>query len=109
MNHNCAAMLAIDPRRVNNSVYQKTLGLNDFYLADGKGGPPLGNVQLLGKINGADPAGPTCGCAPEFALDSMARRHAVDWYLMSEDLPDPESRVMVDGDEHRAATGGAPT
>ena len=25
-------------------------------------------------------------------------RHAVDWYLMCEDLPDPESRIMVDGD-----------
>ena len=25
--------------------------------------------------------------------------HAVDWYLMCEDLPDPESRIMVDGDE----------
>ncbi len=23
--------------------------------------------------------------------------HAVDWYLMCEDLPDPESRIMVDG------------
>ena len=34
----------------NNSVYQKTLGLNDFYFDDGDGGPPLGNVQLLGKI-----------------------------------------------------------
>ena len=33
---------------------------------------------------------------PKFALDYMAG-HAVDWYLMCEDLPDPESRIMVDG------------
>ena len=52
MNHNSAAMLAIDPRRRNDSVYQKTLMLNDYYLSDGKGGKPLGNVQLLGKIDG---------------------------------------------------------
>ena len=57
MNHNCSAMLAIDPRLTNDSVYQKTIGLNDFYLDDGRGGPPLGNVQLLGRVSGADPEG----------------------------------------------------
>jgi hypothetical protein len=31
-------------------VFQKTLGLNDFYLA-GNGRPPLGNIQMLGKSN----------------------------------------------------------
>jgi len=52
MNHNCSAVLAIDPRSVNDSVYQKTLGVNDFYLDDGRGGPPLGNIQLLGRVTG---------------------------------------------------------
>ena len=37
MNHNASAVLAVDPRTINNSVYQKTLGLNDFYLDDGRG------------------------------------------------------------------------
>ena len=55
MNHNCSAVLAIDPRSINDSVYQKTLGINDFYLDDGRGGPPLGNIQLLGRVTGADP------------------------------------------------------
>ena len=50
MNHNCSAVLAIDPRTINDSVYQKTLGINDFYLDDGRGGPPLGNIQLLGRV-----------------------------------------------------------
>lgn len=97
MNHNSAAMLAIDPRRKNDSVYQKTLMLNDYYLSDGKGGKPLGNVQLLGKIDG-NMLRANVRLAPKFALDFMAR-HAVDWYLMCEDLPDPESRVMVDGND----------
>ena len=95
MNHNSAAMLAIDPRRKNTSVYQKTLSLNDYYLSDGKGGKPLGNVQLLGKING-DMLRANVRLAPRFALDFIAD-HSVDWYLMCEDLPDPESRIMVDG------------
>jgi choline dehydrogenase-like flavoprotein len=95
MNHNSSAALAIDPFRRNDSIYQKTIGLNDFYLDDGRGGPPLGNVQLLGKISGAILKS-QLRMAPEFALEMMARR-AVDFYLMSEDLPSPDSRVWLDG------------
>ncbi len=95
MNHNCSAMLAIDPRAVNDSVYQKTLGINDFYLDDGRGGAPLGNIQLLGRVT-APILKPSIPIAPEWALGLMSRR-AVDWYAMSEDLPNPESRVTVEG------------
>lgn len=95
MNHNSSAILAIDPRRRNDSVYQKTLMLNDYYLSDGKGGKPLGNVQLLGKIDG-NILKSNVKRVPKLALDFMAG-HAVDWYLMCEDLPDPESRITVDG------------
>ncbi len=99
MNHNSSAMLAIDPRWRNTSVYQKTLGINDFYLSDGAGGPPLGNVQLLGRVTAPILKANMRGL-PEWALKPMADR-AVDWYLMSEDLPNPESRVTVrDGRIH---------
>src|SRR5258707_7580430 len=47
MNHNSSAILAVDPRTVNDSVYQKTFGINDFYLDDGVSGPPLRNIPLL--------------------------------------------------------------
>ena len=99
MNHNASAMLAIDPRVVNDSVYQKTLGINDFYLDDGKGGPPLGNIQLLGRVT-APILKANMPRAPEWALTLMSRR-SVDWYAMSEDLPNPESRVTVDGERIR--------
>jgi len=95
MNHNCSALLAIDPRTINDSVYQKTLGINDFYLDDGRGGPPLGNVQLLGRVT-APILKSGVPRAPEWALSLLSRR-AVDWYAMSEDLPNPESRVTVSG------------
>jgi choline dehydrogenase-like flavoprotein len=93
MNHNTSALLAIDPRERNDSVYQKTLALNDFYLDDGRGGGPLGNIQLLGRVSGAILKA-NVKWAPEWALD-LASGRAVDWYLMSEDLPRPESRVSV--------------
>jgi choline dehydrogenase-like flavoprotein len=95
MNHNATAMLAIDPRVVNDSVYQKTLGINDFYLDDGKGGPPLGNIQLLGRVT-APILKTNIPWAPERALSALSRR-SVDWYAMSEDLPNPDSRVTIDG------------
>lgn len=96
MNHNCSAMLAVNPFRRNDSIYQKTLMLNDYYLTGGRDGLPLGNVQLLGKINGDILKANAPKWAPRFALDFMAG-HAVDWYMMTEDLPNPESRIMVDG------------
>jgi choline dehydrogenase-like flavoprotein len=95
MNHNCSAVLAIDPRTVNDSVYQKTLGINDFYLDDGRGGPPLGNIQLLGRVT-APILKSNLPNAPEWALAPLTRR-SVDWYAMSEDLANPDSRVTVQG------------
>jgi choline dehydrogenase-like flavoprotein len=95
MNHNCAALLAVNPWRRNDAVYQKTLGLNDFYLSDGAGGRPRGKKQLLGKVDRAMLKAKQPG-VPRSAMDWLAR-HSVDWYVMSEDLPDPESRVRLDG------------
>jgi choline dehydrogenase-like flavoprotein len=99
MNHNASAVVAIDPRVVNDSVYQKTLGINDFYLDDGRGGPPLGNLQLLGRVT-APILKANIRWAPEWGLGPISKR-AVDWYAISEDLPNPESRVTVDGAQIR--------
>ena len=93
MNHNSSALLAVDPRERNDSIYQKTLGINDFYLDDGRGGGPLGNIQLLGRVSGPILKA-NVKWSPEWALNVFSSR-TVDWYLMSEDLPRPESRVSV--------------
>ena len=58
-------------------------------------GTPLGNVQLLGKITPDILASQVPLPAP---LTRWIASRSVDWYLMSEDLPDPESRVTVKGD-----------
>jgi choline dehydrogenase-like flavoprotein len=99
MNHNLSAVVGIDPRWVNDSVYQKTLGVNDFYLHDEYGGPPLGNIQLLGRVT-APILKSNVRFAPEWALGPVSR-HSIDWLAMSEDLPSPESRVTVDGAQIR--------
>jgi choline dehydrogenase-like flavoprotein len=94
MNHNLTASIALSPFRANGAIYQKTIGFNDFYLDDGRGGPPLGSVQLLGKVSGAI-LKPQLPWVPEAALDVLTRR-TFDFLFMSEDLPSPESRVRLD-------------
>lgn len=92
MNHNCSAVLAVHPLRRNDCVYQKTLQVNDFYFTGGPGGEPLGNIQLLGKISGTILA--SGAPVPRLLAGWLARR-SIDLYAMSEDLPNPESRVSL--------------
>ncbi|ASW09939.1 FAD-dependent oxidoreductase [Rhizobium sp. 11515TR] len=96
MNHNTSAMLVLDYRH-NASVYQKTIAFNDFYNADNDYGAPLGNVQLLGHITGNILKANFPVPAPSWLVRLIAR-HAYGWFLTSEDLPNPESRVMVRDD-----------
>lgn len=95
MNHNASAVLAISARR-NRSVYQKTLQINDWYLADGPGGAPLGNVQLLGRVSAPILAANSGLPGP---LARLIADRAIDFYAMSEDLPDPQSRVSLKGED----------
>ncbi len=98
MFHNSQAVLALSLEE-NPTVFQKTLGLNDFYL---KGTDdfefPLGNIQMVGKSVASMFRGEKPGetmFAPTWSLDDIAR-HAVDFWLSTEDLPRPENRVTVD-------------
>jgi len=92
MNHNCSAVLALHPLWKNDSIYQKTLMVNDYYLTGGPKGEPLGNIQLLGKISGTILRASTT--MPRFVANWVTR-HSVDLYAVSEDLPNPESRVSL--------------
>ncbi len=94
MNHNASAVLALSHRR-NRSVYQKTLQINDWYLGTAQE-PPLGNIQLLGRVSTPILASQTGLPRP---LAALIANHAIDFYAMSEDLPNPDSRVTVQGDD----------
>jgi choline dehydrogenase-like flavoprotein len=97
--HASQAVLALS-REENPTVYQKTLGLNDFYLAGDEFDYPLGNIQMVGKSQADMFRGEKPGetkLAPEWTLDRVAR-HAIDFWLSTEDLPRPENRVTLDAD-----------
>ena len=97
MFHNNSAFLALS-KRPNPTRFQKTLGLNDFYFGDADFEFPLGHIQMLGKTDAAMFKGETHGLLPNRALDEMAR-HSVDFWLTSEDLPQPHNRIRVKRDE----------
>src|SRR6202034_4499457 len=101
MFHNSKAVVALC-REENDTVYQKTLGLNDFYHAGAGGEWPLGNIQMLGKSNamamkGEEPK--LTKLAPKWSLE-VFDRHAVDFWLTTEDVTKPENRLTVDRDGH---------
>lgn len=94
MVHNNTALMALKPFRTNPTVFQKTMAVNDFYF-EGPGWPyPMGNLQLLGKLQAGMLTAARPG-VPRLILQAMANR-SVDWWVMSEDLPDPENRVTLD-------------
>jgi choline dehydrogenase-like flavoprotein len=97
MVHNNSVLVAIDPRRGNTTVFQKTITVNDFYRAgiDSEFPFPMGNLQPIGKLQAAMMRG-AAPHVPSWAL-SLAAEHSVDWWVMSEDLPDPANRVTLDG------------
>ena len=95
------AVLALS-REENETAYQKTLGLNDFYFGADDFEFPLGNVQMVGKSQAAMFRGERpreTRLAPDWTLERMAK-HAIDFWLSTEDLPRPENRIMLDGDRN---------
>ena len=91
MNHNLTGMIALNPLRRNRTVYEKTIQFNDWYLTGGPNGEPLGNVQMLGRITGPILAGEAGLPLP---LARWMADRSIHIMAMSEDLPDPDSRVM---------------
>jgi choline dehydrogenase-like flavoprotein len=98
MRHNNAAFMAVS-REPNDTVFQKTVALNDFYFGDDDWRHPMGCIQTLGKSHGESVRGEALpemftGLLPKMPFDQLAR-HSLDFWLMSEDLPLPDNRVTL--------------
>jgi choline dehydrogenase-like flavoprotein len=91
--HNSTALVAL-ARRPNDTVFQKTLSINDFYFGADDFDFPLGNIQMIGKSAGPMFRSDAPRCAPGWTLEKMAH-HAVDFWLTTEDLPDPNNRITL--------------
>jgi choline dehydrogenase-like flavoprotein len=94
MVHNNTIMLSVRPVRVNDTIYQKTLYVNDFYERGTEDHPyPLGHIQLIGKVR-EQMVRPQAPWAPRWARRYVTDR-SMDWWLFTEDLPDAENRVQL--------------
>jgi choline dehydrogenase-like flavoprotein len=92
-------------RTPNTTKFQKTLGVNDYYWGAPDSELPLGHIQMLAKSDRNILRAGAPWFAPGLALDYIAR-HALDFWLTTEDVPHPGNRVTVDrqGRIHLAKT-----
>lgn len=96
MAHLATMMQGFYPFRVNDTVFQKTVAINDFYLAGPHSPYPLGQIQSQGRTHGVM-AQTVVPWIPLWAYEAWVAR-GVDWLAMSEDLPRDENRVTVEKD-----------
>jgi len=94
MGHINSVMMAIS-KCPNPTVFQKTLSLNDFYGPSSDWEFPMGHISFVGKLDVDALRAGAPAIAPGFVLETMAN-HSLDFWLTSEDLPDPNNRVTLD-------------
>ena len=96
MGHVNSVLMAIS-KCPNPTVFQKTLSVNDYYLGAGDWPWPMGHISFVGKLDADTLRAGAPVLAPHWSLDLMGR-HSLDFWLTSEDLPDPANRVTLDRD-----------
>src|SRR5688572_20743970 len=96
MAHLATMMQGFHPFRLNETVFQKTVAINDFYLRGRDVPYPLGQIQSQGRTHGVM-AQTVAPWIPLWAYDAWVSR-GVDWLAISEDLPRDDNRVMVEPD-----------
>jgi len=100
MRHNQSILMAL-MREPNETVFQKTLAISDFYFGADDWDYPLGLIQMCATSHAEQIRGEALPewleWLPEMPFEQMAR-HSMDFWLSSEDLPRPENRVRYDGE-----------
>jgi choline dehydrogenase-like flavoprotein len=104
MAHLNSVVIAVS-RTPNETRFQKTLAVNDYYWGAADSNLPLGHIQMLGKSERDMLRSGAPRLGPGLALDYIAR-HSIDFWLTTEDLPHPRNRVTIDrhGNIHLAKT-----
>ena len=97
--HNQSVLLAIT-REPNETVFQKTVPLSDFYFGADDSPHPLGLIQMTGKSHADTLRGESLPAwlewLPQMPFEELAR-HSMDFWLSSEDLPRPGNRIRYEG------------
>jgi len=96
MGHTNGILLALS-RCANPSIFQKTLAVNDFYFGDKDFPHPMGHISFVGKLDAITLSAGAPPVVPGWTLDLVAK-HSLDFWVTSEDLPDPANRVTLNRD-----------
>ena len=100
MRHNQSVLMAL-MRDPNETVFQKTLAVSDFYFSSDDWDYPLGLIQMCATSHAAQIKGEALPSWLEFLPDMPFEKmalHSMDFWLSSEDLPRAENRIFYDGD-----------
>ncbi|RIV24022.1 GMC family oxidoreductase [Fibrisoma montanum] len=99
MAHINGCLIAYTPDKLNTSFFQKYFCIGDFYESSARNPYPLGEIQLMGKNDPATVVGLSQTMFPDKAADWLCS-HSIDFWLTTEDLPDPENRVTLTPSGH---------
>jgi choline dehydrogenase-like flavoprotein len=96
MLHHNGCLVAFTKKK-NTSIFQKSLGIADYYHGADDSKYPLGEIQLMGR-NDLDTIlwmGETL--FPGKSYDEL-KEMSIDFWLTAEDLPSPDNRVILRND-----------
>ena len=97
MRHNQSVLMAV-AREPNDTVFQKTLAVSDYYFGADDWDYPLGLIQMCAKSHAdqirAEALPGWLEWLPGMPFEMLAR-HSIDFWLSSEDLPRPENRISL--------------
>ncbi len=96
--HNQSVLMAL-LREPNETVFQKTLAVSDFYFCSDDWEFPLGLIQMCATSHTDQIRGEALpewlSWLPDMPFEKMAL-HSMDFWLSSEDLPRPENRIFYE-------------
>ncbi|MDX2232851.1 MAG: GMC family oxidoreductase [Leptolyngbyaceae cyanobacterium bins.349] len=89
----------------NSGKFARTISVNDFYWGDKNFPYPMGHIENSGGLlqdvifaESPPVLSPLAQLMPGFGLKQLVT-HSIGWWIQTEDLPDPNNRVRLDGNK----------
>jgi choline dehydrogenase-like flavoprotein len=97
MLHHNGCLVAFTKEKINDCVFQKSLGLSDFYFGADDSELPLGEIQLMGRNDPDTILWLAEKIYPGKKYEEL-KQMTIDFWLTAEDLPSPDNRVTLRAD-----------
>ena len=94
MLHHNGCLVAFTKDKINDCVFQKSLGLADFYHNADDSVFPLGEIQLMGRNDQDTVLWLAEKIYPGRPYEEL-KQMTIDFWLTAEDLPSPDNRVTI--------------